>query len=215
MRKIMNEVNPVTRLFFSVVICTYNRAHLIARAINSLLNQTCKDWECLIIDDESTDDTKEIIAPYLKRKNFHYLPHTHQGCALSKNAGMEAANGKYITFLDSDDEYRPTHLAKRKEILEKEQDIDLLFSDVSVIGDQYVPDKNDPGKKIAIADCTVGGTFVIKRNALKPSDRFKDIYSDDSAFIERFILSGRNTKKINSPTYIYHRDSPDSMCSTI
>ncbi len=201
--------------FFSVIICTYNRAHVISRAINSLLDQSCKDWECLIIDDGSTDETKRIISPYLRNNKFRYLPHTHRGCALSKNAGMEAAKGKYITFLDSDDEYVPDHLATRKDILKTEPGIDLLYSDVTVTGDQYVPDKNDPSKKIAIADCTVGGTFVIKRNTLKPTDRFKDIYSDDSTFLEKFISAGREIKRISSPTYIYHRDSEGSMCSSL
>lgn len=201
--------------FFSVIVCTYNRAHIISRALNSLLKQSCQDWECIIIDDESTDDTKKVVAPFLERNNFRYLPHSHRGCALSKNAGIEAARGKYITFLDSDDEYKSDHLEIRKKILEKEPEIDLLYSDVTVMGDPYVPDKNDPSKKIAIAGCTVGGTFVIKRNTLHPEDRFKDIYSDDSLFLERFISSGRKVKKIISPTYIYHRDSGDSMCSAV
>ncbi len=201
--------------FFSVIICTYNRAYIISRAINSLLDQTCEDWECLIIDDGSTDETEKMISPYVTNNRLRYLPHTHRGCALSKNAGMEAAQGKYITFLDSDDEYDPDHLAIRKHILEEQPDIELLYSDVKVTGDPYVPDKNDSSKKIAIADCTVGGTFVIKRHILKPSDRFKDIYSDDSAFLGKFIAAGRKIKKINSPTYIYHRDTGDSMCSSL
>lgn len=203
------------RSFFSVIVCTYNRAHIISRALDSLLQQTCKEWECIIIDDESTDDTKEIVNLFLEKKDFRYLPHSHRGCAMSKNAGIEAAQGKYITFLDSDDEYRPEHLEIRKRILEKEPDIDLLYSDVTVRGDPFVPDKNDPSKKITVAECIVGGTFVIKRNALHSDDRFKDIYSDDSLFLERFMASGRKVKKINSPTYIYHRDSPDSMCSAV
>lgn len=200
--------------FFSVIICTYNRAHILSRALNSLLKQSCKDWECIIIDDESEDDVKKIVDSYVNYP-IRYIRHSHRGCALSKNAGMEAAKGKYITFLDSDDEYEPDHLTTRKNILETEPGIDLLYSDVIVTGDQYVPDKNDPSKKIAIADCTVGGTFVIRKSTLKETDRFQDIYSDDSAFLEKFISSGRKLKKINCPTYIYHRDSEDSICSSL
>lgn len=197
--------------FFSVIICTYNRAHIIGRALDSLLAQTCWDWEGIIIDDNSTDHTREIVAPYLE-KGFRYFHYSHQGCAASKNAGMKAARGKYITFLDSDDEYEPEHLHIRKAILEKEPDIDLLYSKVTVMGDPYVPDKNDLQKMIAIEDCVVGGTFVIKRKALGLSDLFKDVYSDDSLFLENFSASGKRTKKIAVPTYIYHRDSADSMC---
>lgn len=201
--------------FFSVIVCTYNRAHIIHRALDSLLNQTWEDWECIIINDDSTDNTEKVMASYLKKDGFRYINHSHCGCAMSKNAGMKAARGRYITFLDSDDEYDPEHLNVRKKYLEQEPVIDLLYSDVTVIGDSYVPDKNDPSKKIAIADCTVGGTFVIKRNTLHADDLFKDIYSDDSTFLQRFISSGRKVKKISSPTYIYHRDSSDSICSSV
>lgn len=211
----VKKLDDSRRVFFSVVVCAYNRAGILPRALNSLLKQSCKDWECIIIDDDSTDNTEKVIASYLKRGGFHYTYHSHRGCAMSKNAGMEAALGKYITFLDSDDEYKTDHLAVRKSALEKSPDVDLLYSDVTVIGNPYVPDKNDPSKRIAIANCTVGGTFVIKRDALQSDDRFKDIYSDDSTFLEKFILSGRKVKKINSPTYVYHRDSEDSMCSSV
>lgn len=210
----MNNTNPNQNPFFSVIICTYNRANLISRALDSLLNQTCTDWEGIIIDDDSTDNIQETIKPYLEKK-FRYLSFSHQGCANSKNAGMRAARGKYLTFLDSDDEYKPEHLAIRKEILLNEPDIDLLYSNVEVIGDPFVPDKDDPHKMIAIADCTVGGTFVIKKDALGLSDIFKDVYSDDSAFLERFSAAAKKIKKIASLTYVYHRDSPDSMCSSI
>lgn len=210
----MNNQQSTHVPFFTVVICTYNRASLISRALDSLLKQTCTDWECIIIDDESTDDTKEVLSAYTGQ-NIRYIQQTHRGCAGSKNVGMEAAKGKYITFLDSDDEYASEHLAIRMKVLQNEPAIDLLYSAVKVIGDPLVPDKNDPEKMIAIADCVVGGTFVIKRSALRPTDRFRDIYSDDSFFLEMFIASGRSTKKISNPTYIYYRNSPDSMCDHV
>lgn len=197
--------------FFTVITCTYNRADLIRRALDSLLLQSCDDWECIIVDDSSTDNTSEVVAPYLGEK-IHYLRQSHRGCALSKNAGMEAATGKYITFLDSDDEYMPDHLAIRKKFLEQQGGTDLLHGGVKVIGNPFVPDKDYPDKLIAIVDCVVGGTFVIRRESLRAEDRFSDVYSDDSAFLERFAAAGKMVKEISSPTYLYHRDSPDSMC---
>lgn len=201
--------------FFSVIVCTYNRAHILLRALNSLTSQTFHDWDCIIIDDASEDNTKEVISPFIKKHGFQYIKHSHRGCAMSKNAGMEAAKGQYITFLDSDDEYAPQHLSIRHDTLIQKPEIDLLHSNVKVIGNRFVPDKDNPSNKIDINECTVGGTFVIKRHAIGITDRFQDIYSDDSSFLERFLSEGKKVLKINSPTYIYHRDSEDSMCSTL
>lgn len=207
----MANQNP----FFSVVVCTYNRAHILSRALDSLLSQTFHDWECIIIDDASDDHTRESISSFLRKRVFRYIRQSHCGCAMSKNAGMEAAGGSFITFLDSDDEYAPEHLAIRYRILSEKKDIDLLHSDVKVIGNRFVPDKNNPAGLIDITDCTVGGTFVIRRSTLRESDRFQDVYSDDSVFLEKFLSEGKKVIKIKSPTYIYHRDSEDSMCSTL
>jgi glycosyltransferase involved in cell wall biosynthesis len=200
--------------FFSIVTCTYNRVQTLRRALDSLRGQSCQDWECIIIDDASLDGTGEVVRPYLG-EHFRYLRHSHRGCARSKNAGLEAASGRYVTFLDSDDEYDPGHLAIRKEILLRDPAVDLLYSDVRVVGEEYVPDKDDPAKRIAIADCVVGGSFVIKRSALGPTDRFHDVNSDDSDFLEHFAASGKKILRINQPTYVYHRDSPDSMCDAL
>lgn len=200
--------------FFSVIMCTYNRGYIIERALESLQKQTCTDWECIIVDDESTDNTAKIVAPFLGKK-VRYEYHHHQGCAMSKNAGIKAARGRYISFLDSDDEYKPDHLSIRKKLLNDAPEIDLLHSDVEIVGNPFVPDKDHPGALIAIADCVVGGTFIIKRRSLDRADRFSDIYSDDSAFLEKFMDKGNKVVKIASPTYIYHRDSPDSMCENI
>jgi glycosyltransferase involved in cell wall biosynthesis len=198
--------------FFSIITCTYNRAQLLPRALDSLLLQDCRDWECLILDDASTDNTAEIARGY-PGELFRYIPQPHRGCAGSKNAGIEAARGRYVTFLDSDDEYAEGHLSVRRNFLRDHPETDLLYSDVTVIGYPFVPDKRDPSRDIAIADCVVGGTFVIRKEALEAGDRFRDVYSDDSAFLESFAAKGREIRFIRSPTYIYHRDTQGSMCA--
>lgn len=201
--------------FFSVVTCTFNRAGILRRALDSLVAQTCRDWECIIVDDESGDDTDSVVQPYLGAR-FRYLRHTHRGCALSKNAGMWAARGTYVTFLDSDDEYMPQHLAIRKEILLREPTIDLLHSDVDVIGNPFVPDRNDPGKLIAVRDCVVGGSFVLRRTLAVATGGFKDVpLGDDMLLMEQLRSGNHQIKKISAPTYIYHRDTPDSMCTDL
>lgn len=97
--------------FFSVVLPTYNRSTLLKKAIFSVVNQKFKDWELIIIDDGSTDDTYKIITPLLeKHKNISYLWQENQGKGGVRNAGISIAQGTYITFLDDDDYLLSNHL---------------------------------------------------------------------------------------------------------
>ncbi|MEP6626957.1 MAG: glycosyltransferase family 2 protein, partial [Ginsengibacter sp.] len=91
--------------FFSVIITTYNRAGLLIRALESLTSQEETDWEGIIVDDGSTDDTAIAVLPYLKPgSNFRYIRQQNTGYSDAKNTGIFSATGKYVTFLDSDDE---------------------------------------------------------------------------------------------------------------
>lgn len=103
---------------FSVIIPTYNRAKLLPRAIRSVLDQTFKDFELIIVDDASTDDTEAVAAAFDDEKIVYVRRDKNGGNACAKNAGILRANGKYIAFLDDDDEYLPTYLAKMFDALE-------------------------------------------------------------------------------------------------
>ena len=97
----------------SIIIPTYNREHLLSRAIQSVLNQTYQDFELIIVDDGSTDDTGEVV------KNFNceiikYIRHDkNRGLAAARNTGIRIARGDYIAFQDSDDEWMPEKLEKQ------------------------------------------------------------------------------------------------------
>jgi len=96
----------------SVIIPSYNRAHMLPRAIQSLLNQTYQNWEALIVDDASSDNTKEIVDSYSKkdeRIRFFQLK-KNGGACVARNVGIDNAKGSFITFLDSDDEYLPAKI---------------------------------------------------------------------------------------------------------
>ncbi len=113
----------------SVIIPTFNRADILHRAIDSVVNQEYTNWELLVVDDRSTDDTTETIKEYLSRvSRIKYLINDHKkGPAGARNTGIANAQGKYIAFLDSDDEWLPHHLKTCVEALEKEP-VDLCFS---------------------------------------------------------------------------------------
>ena len=113
--------------FFSVIITTYNRANILTRALDSLIGQTEHDWEAIIVDDESTDNTYLKLLPYLySNPRIRYLRKVHSGEPLSKNSGINTSSGKFVTFLDSDDEFSPIHLQTRKAILTNNRGIRFL-----------------------------------------------------------------------------------------
>ena len=109
----------------SVIIPTYNRRALIGRAVDSALNQTEKDIEVIIADDGSPDGTAELFS-MAQDPRIRYLPLPHRGACAARNAGVEAARGEYIAFLDSDDVWRPDKLRVQKRQLEDAR-ADVVF----------------------------------------------------------------------------------------
>jgi glycosyltransferase involved in cell wall biosynthesis len=204
------------RPFFSVIVCTYQRAELLPRALDSLLAQDEPDWEMVVVDDGSTDATADVIQRYGSRlSNMRYLWHSNRGTGLSRNAGVQAATGLFVTFLDSDDEYRTDHLSSRKQMLVDNPTVEFLHGGVQVIGDPWVADKDDPTQRVHINDCVVGGTFVVRRDVLLRLGGFDAVrYADDALFHARAQEAGIVVAVTDHASYIYHRDTPDSLCST-
>ncbi|MCW4005058.1 MAG: glycosyltransferase family 2 protein [Candidatus Bathyarchaeota archaeon] len=94
----------------SVVIPTYNRAHVLPRAINSVLSQSYPNFELIVVDDCSTDSTKAVIDSF-DDERLRYIRHEkNQGAVCARNTGIKAAKGEYIAFQDSDDEWLPEKL---------------------------------------------------------------------------------------------------------
>lgn len=96
----------------SIIIPTYNRAQLIVRAIESVINQTFKDWELIIVDDGSVDNTELVISNNFKSESIKYFKKEKSGVSFARNYGVQKATGKIIAFLDSDDEMHPNFLEK-------------------------------------------------------------------------------------------------------
>ncbi len=174
--------------FFSVITCTWNRAHLLQRAIDSLVGQTETSWEAIVVDDGSTDHTEEVIQSYIvKDERIRYVRHPNNvGVAAARNTGIRYAQGTWITFLDSDDAYAPEHLTRRRTCIENNAHGEMLVGGYTVIGDPYVADRFDPTKRIHVNECVVGGTFVIHKGVFQRIGVFANIpYADDSEFFDR------------------------------
>jgi len=120
--------------FFSIIIPTYNRGSMLPKAIESVLNQDCNDWELIVVDDGSTDSTKNIIENLCENDHrIKYVYQDNQERSAARNKGIENSIGKYVCFLDSDDEYLPFHLATfQKEIKNKNLPKALFFSSLII-----------------------------------------------------------------------------------
>jgi glycosyltransferase involved in cell wall biosynthesis len=105
--------NNLSEPSVSVIIPTYNRQHMVDRALGSVLNQTYRDVEVIVVDDCSSDDTEQVIAR-IDDTRIRYMRHEiNRGAPAARNSGFAAARGMYVAFLDSDDEWLPEKLEKQ------------------------------------------------------------------------------------------------------
>lgn len=106
----------------SVVLPTYNREKTLTRSIDSVLEQTFQDFELIVVDDASTDDTTTVIDQY-DDSRIQFVSHEeNRGGSAARNTGIDRAEGEYIAFLDSDDEWKPSKLQRQIERLESSSD---------------------------------------------------------------------------------------------
>ena len=110
----------------SVIIPTYNREDFICETIQSVLNQTYKDFEIIVVDDGSTDNTKKRLEPFLSK--IKLIDQKNHERAISRNKGIKNSIGEYIAFLDSDDLWAKDKLEKQVEVLENKKDTILVYS---------------------------------------------------------------------------------------
>jgi len=171
----------------SVIIPTYNRAHLIGRAIKSVLNQTYQDFELIIIDDGSTDDTEDIIRQFQEKdKRIKYVKHDkNKGGSAARNTGIKAAKGEYIAFLDSDDEWLLEKLKRQMKVFKNtSSEIGVVYTGIISINEisedtniQYnIPKKRGWIYEDLLAENCVGttSTVLIKKKCFEKSGLFDE-----------------------------------------
>ena len=123
-----DEWAPGTPTLVSAIIPTYNAERFVEEAIRSVLGQTYRPVEILVVDDESTDKTVEKVQEFGPR--LRLLRQDHTGAAAARNLGVRHATGRYIAFLDADDTWPATKLSRQMEILQHHSTCDLLFGHV-------------------------------------------------------------------------------------
>src|SRR5574344_2461092 len=119
----------------SIIICTYNRADLLPKAIASVLSQSYQDFELIIIDDASTDNTKDVIPNDDRIK--YYKNEVNLGISKSRNLGVSLSCGQYIAMLDSDDYWLDNNkLQKQLEVINQDSKIGLVGTGIILVDEQ-------------------------------------------------------------------------------
>lgn len=120
------------RELVSIVMPSYNTAKYIEETLNSVLKQTYSNWELIIVDDCSSDNTDEIVAKFDDKRIIYLKNDKNFGAAMSRNRALKEANGKYIAFLDSDDLWMPDKLEKQIQYM-KEHNYDFTYTNYEEI----------------------------------------------------------------------------------
>ncbi len=145
----------------SVIIPVYNRARLIGKAIQSVLNQSYREFEIVVINDGSIDATESVIKKYQKSdKRIHYICHEkNKGAAAARNTGVKNATGEYIAFQDSDDEWLPEKLEKQLAVFRNASpEVGIVYSDMWAV--------TEKGKKYFYSSRIMSGNRIKYREAL-------------------------------------------------
>ena len=163
----------------SVIIPTYNRAHLIGRAIKSVLNQTYQDFEIIVVNDGSTDNTEEVVKSFSDKRIKYIWHEKNKGAAAARNTGIKIAKGEYIAFQDSDDEWFPNKLEKQMKIFKKESpNLGIVYTGFYRIKDsekKYIPSHEIVKKEGSIYEELLKGSFITTQSILVRKECFKKV----------------------------------------
>lgn len=152
----------------SVVIPTHNRVDLLPRAIESVLNQTYKDIEIIVVSDGSTDGTDELMDKYKSDSRINYISYyPEKGGNYARNTGVKEAKGEYVAFLDDDDQWLPNKIEKQLEVMKSDEKIGLVYTGLNVIyADddityQSIPSEQGDLSKSILMKSSIGSTSTI------------------------------------------------------
>jgi len=172
------------RPLVSVVIPTYNRKAMLMRAVNSVLGQTYSRLELIVVDDGSTDGTKEHLEGFRADCRFNYYYQENRGQSVARNFGISQAKGEIIAFLDSDNYWKEGKLQHQLAFWNEHKDFDILYSDgiaIDLIGNVIAdnePTKNRPSGKIIKTlmtwNCVTNNTVLVQRKCFEEMGGFNE-----------------------------------------
>ena len=123
-------------MVISVITPTYNRARFLPAAVASVLSQTFGDFELIIVDDGSEDNTPDVLKPFLADRRVRYVYQENQGQSHARNLALKQATGDFIAFLDSDDVWARDKLEKQLAVFRANSEVDIVHGDEATINEQ-------------------------------------------------------------------------------
>ncbi|MDZ4792728.1 MAG: glycosyltransferase family 2 protein [Bacteroidota bacterium] len=190
----------------SVVIPTYNRAAFICKTIESVLNQTFGDLEIIVVDDGSTDNTKELLDPYIAKPNFRYYYQQNKGRSIARNEGTKFAKGEWIMYLDSDDYLKKDAIRKLYQLAVEAKDSDIVYANFVYVSNgqqrpgqehlflEKVMNRNLFFEMIDQRFCfTKTGTYLIRKKLDQEIGGFKTVFepSEDYDYAIKTLLKAQ------------------------
>lgn len=200
----------------SVITATYNSAHTLVRACTSLRGQTFGNWQHIIVDDGSTDDTPQVLATFAHDSRVTVIRQANAGQGAALNTALNRTTGQFIAFLDADDEYLPNHLAAHLTHMEANPTVDLLWGGLEVIvshpEDALVPDMDAGAGFIHVSECVVLGTLFAHRHVFDTCRFVEDrtVWWKDYELVQAARRHFR-VERFSHPTYRYYRNSGASL----
>ena len=192
----------------SVIIPTYNKALYLKEAIESVLNQTYKNLELLVIDDGSTDNTAEIIKLFNDNRLIYFYQN-NKGPAAARNVGIENSKGEFIAFLDSDDLWLEEKLEKQIKFLKENNEVGMLGTgfykideNKNIIGKKQFPADNDRLKKILIKfNPFAQSSVILRKEVIQKVGKYDESFLESEDY-DFWLRIARYYKIANLPEYL-------------
>lgn len=203
----------------SIVLPTYNGSKFLARSIESILNQTEVDWELIIVNDCSTDNTLEIASNYAQKDSRITVITNEENKKLpaSLNIGFEKAKGNYLTWTSDDNYYLPNALKTMVGVLDKSDDIAFVYTDLDYIDEEGQLLKHGKLKEpeTLFEGCCIGACFLYRREIWEKLGKYReDLFcAEDYEYWMRMYTSGQKMVHLPEILYCYARNSA-SLTST-
>lgn len=207
---------------FSIIIPVYNSEKYLNRCIESVLKQTYNNFEIIIINDGSTDNSKKFLKKYEPNKKIKIITQANHGVSYSRNIGIKESTGDYILFLDSDDFYEKHILEKLNKTITNEEIIKFGYKDFkenTKTEAKTIIFKNYIGKfalKHIIEAKILFDTpwmYAFKTEYMKKHEFTVGKYHEDFGLIPIMIYNSKKVSSIDYHGYIYNRENEDSITS--